>query len=114
MDKIDTQGMSGPANSGGTDNIYPHDENGEPILPRMVIHPRRLFTPEYVKEMKILINEVLDEREYHRKLRMNYDDPTPPGVSYFDTEEFKHSIDEPEPTYPRPKKPVYRLDELQE
>jgi hypothetical protein len=31
---------------------------------------------------------------------MNYDDPTPPGVSYFDTEHFKHSIDEPEPPYP--------------
>ena len=99
-EKIDTQGMSGPAIKGCSDNIYPHDENGEPILPRMVIHPRRLFTPEYVKEMKILINEVLNEREYQRKLRMNYDDPTPPGVSYFDTENFKHSIDEPEPPYP--------------
>tara|TARA_B100000131_G_scaffold167229_1_gene161644 strand:+ start:428 stop:745 length:318 start_codon:yes stop_codon:yes gene_type:complete len=100
-DKIDTQGMSGPAIPGGKDNNYPHDQNGEPILPRMVIHPRRLFTPEYVKEMKILINEVLDEREYQRKLRMNYDDPTPPGVSYFDTEQFKHPINEPEPDYPR-------------
>ena len=65
----------------------------------MMIHPRRLFTPEYVKEMKILINEVLNEREYQRKLRMNYDDPTPPGVSYFDTEHFKHRINEPEPEY---------------
>ena len=37
MDKIDTQGMSGPATPGGSDNIYPHDENGEPILPRAVI-----------------------------------------------------------------------------
>tara|TARA_B100001996_G_scaffold355633_1_gene318350 strand:+ start:107 stop:424 length:318 start_codon:yes stop_codon:yes gene_type:complete len=100
-DKIDTQGLSGPATPGCKDNIYPHDENGEPILPRAVITPRRLFTPEYVKEMKILINEVLDEREYQRKLRMNYDDPTPPGVSYFDTEEFKHTVDESEPNYPK-------------
>ncbi len=99
-EKIDTQGMSGEAVEGCTDNVYPHDENGNAILPRMIIHPRRLFTPEYVNEMKILINEVLDEREYQRKLRMNYDDPTPPGVSYFDTEYFKHSIDEPEPPYP--------------
>ena len=98
-DKIDTQGLSGPAIKGCTDNVYPHDENGEPILPRAVIQPRRIFTPEYVKEMKILINEVLNEREYQRKLRMNYDDPTPPGVSYFDTEHFKHSIDEEEPEY---------------
>ena len=79
--------------------MYPHDENGESILPRAIITPRRLFTTEYVKEMKILINEVLDEREYKRKLRMNYDDPKPPGVSYFDTENFKHRIDEKEPSY---------------
>ena len=99
MEKIDTQGMSGPVTKGCTDNVYPHDENGNAILPRAIITPRRLFTPEYVKEMKILINEVLNEREYQRKLRMNYDDPTPPGVSYFDTEHFKHSIDAPEPPY---------------
>ena len=99
MDKIDTQGLSGPSIKGCTDNVYPHDENGEPILPRMEIHPRRLHTPEMVKEMKILINEVLDEREYKRKMKMAYDDVKPLGVSYFDTEYFKHSVDEPEPPY---------------
>ncbi len=86
-DKIDTQGMSGPANSGGTDNIYPHDENGEPILPRAVITPRRLHTPMMVKELKILINEVLDAREGKT------------GVSYFDTQHFKHTVDEEEPPH---------------
>ena len=100
-DKIDTQGLSGPVTKGCKDNVYPHDADGNPVLPRAVITPRRLMTPEYVKEMKILINEVLDEREYQRKLRMNYDDPTPPGVSYFDTEEFKHTVDELEPNYPK-------------
>ena len=102
MDKIDTQGMSGEGIEGSSctkPNIYEHDENGEPILPSAVITPRRIFTPEYVKEMKILINEVLNEREYQRKLRMAYDNPKPPGVSYFDTEHFKHSIDEEEPKY---------------
>ena len=54
MDKIDTQGMSGPAIPGGKDNNYPHDENGEPILPRAIIRPNRLHTPEIVKELKIL------------------------------------------------------------
>ena len=93
MDKIDTQGMSGP-----TDPNYKGEVRMQPHKP-MMIHPRRLFTPEYVKEMKILINEVLNEREYQRKLRMNYDDPTPPGVSYFDTEHFKHRINEDEPEY---------------
>tara|TARA_R100001463_G_scaffold37896_1_gene81473 strand:+ start:3899 stop:4186 length:288 start_codon:yes stop_codon:yes gene_type:complete len=93
MSKIDTQGMSGPA-----DPNYKPSGKAQKHKP-MMIHPRRLFTTEYVKEMKILINEVLDEREYKRKLRMNYDDPTPPGVSYFDTEHFKHRINEQEPEY---------------
>ena len=93
MDKMDTQGMSAPLdpNYKGPVRVQKHKP--------MMIHPRRLMTPDYVKEMKILINEVLDEREYKRKLRMNYDDPKPPGVSYFDTEHFQHRINEPEPPY---------------
>ena len=82
--KIDTQGMSGPV-----DPNY----KGKPIdqqqreLPKATIQPRRLFTPTYVKELKILINEVLDAREGKS------------GISYFDTEHFKHCIDDPEPDY---------------
>ena len=79
MSKIDTQGMSLPSDSKEW-KIQPHKP--------MEIHPRRLFTPEYVKELKILLNEVLDEREG----KMNY-------TSYFDTEQFKHRINEPEPPY---------------
>jgi len=30
---------------------------------------------------------------------MSYDDVKEPGVSYFDTEHFKHRINEPEPPY---------------
>ena len=99
MEKIDTQGMSGPVTKGCTDNVYPHDENGNPILPRMVIHPMRLFTPEMVKELKILINEVLDEREHKKRLAGAYDDVKPLPPSYFESEKFKHLIDEPEPPY---------------
>ena len=87
MDKIDTQGMSGPAIKGGKDNIYPHDADGNPIYPAATIYPRRLHTPEMVKELKILINEVLDARDGKR------------GVSYFDSEKFAHRINEPEPPY---------------
>ena len=99
MEKIDTQGMSGPVTKGCTDNVYPHAENREPILPRMVIHPMRLFTPEMVKELKILINEVLDEREHKKRLAGAYDDVKPLPPSYFESEKFKHLIDEPEPPY---------------
>ena len=118
MSKIDTQGMSGPVdpNYKGPIRMQPHKP--------MMIHPRRLFTSEYVKEMKILINEVLDEREYQRKLRMAYDDVTPPGDSYFDTEKYKHLVGEEEPPYnghrwennrwvPCHVSPL-RLDEIQE
>ena len=94
MSKIDTQGMSGPA----TPEAIAKAKEGAKHKP-MQVTPHRLFTPEYVKEMKILINEVLDEREYKRKLRMNYDDPTPPGVSYFDTSKFEYRVGEEEPPY---------------
>jgi hypothetical protein len=95
MSKIDTQGMSGPAIKGCTDNVYPHDENGNPILPSAVITPRRLHTPQMVKELKIIINEVLDERAG----RMNY-------TSYFDVDKFKHYVGEEEPEY-KPNKESY-------
>ena len=82
--KIDTQGMSGPIDPNYKGR--PLDEQ-QRDLPKAIIKPRRLFTDEYVKEMKILINEVLDAREGKT------------GVSYFDTEQFKHVIDQPEPDY---------------
>ena len=89
MSKIDTQGMSGPVdpNYKGPVRMQPHKP--------MMIHPRRLFTPEYVKELKILFNEVLDERAG----RMDY-------TSYYDTEEVKHRINESEPEY-KPTKESY-------
>ena len=99
MSKIDTQGMSGPTTPGCSDNIYPHDENGEPILPRAVITPRRLHTPEMVKELKILINEVLDEREHKRRLAGPYDNVEPLPSSYFDTKNFQYYVGEEEPPY---------------
>ena len=96
QDYIDTQGLS-PKMSPEEAAKY-KDRPEQPHKP-MEIHPMRLFTPEMVKEAKILINEVLDEREYKRKLRMSYDNPKPPGVSYFDTEHFQHPINEKEPEY---------------
>jgi hypothetical protein len=63
MSKIDTQGMSGESTEGCTDNVYPRDENGEPIYPPMKITPLTLIEPQLRIELKELINEVLDERE---------------------------------------------------
>ena len=93
MSKIDTQGMSGPVDPNYKGSNKPQEHKP------MEIHPRRLFTPEMVKEAKILINEVLDEREHKRKMKMAYDDVKPLGISYFDTEQFKHRINESEPPY---------------
>jgi len=83
MEKIDTQGMSGPVDPNYKGSLTPQKHKP------MMITPRRLFTPEYVRELKILLNEVLDEREG----KMNYS-------SYFDYEKFAHRINEPEPEYP--------------
>ena len=93
MSKIDTQGMSGPV-----DPNYKSTGKPQKHLP-MMIDPRRLHTPEEVKELKILINEVLDEREYKKKLAGAYDDVKPLPPSYFDRDAFKHRINEPEPDY---------------
>tara|TARA_B100000427_G_scaffold323980_1_gene328291 strand:+ start:1142 stop:1426 length:285 start_codon:yes stop_codon:yes gene_type:complete len=89
--KMDTQGMSGPADPNWKGKPQTHKP--------MMINPRRLFTPEYVREMKILINEILDEREHKKRLAGAYDDVKPLPPSYFDTEHFKHCIDDPEPNY---------------
>ena len=70
MDKIDTQGMSLPGGSKKPSSFTP-----------MKVTPRRLLSPEFVKEMKILINEILDQREG----KMDYD-------SYFDVDKFKYDV----------------------
>ena len=83
QDYIDTQGLS--------PKMTPEEAakyKGKPQVHKPAIfRPRRLFTETYAKEMKILINEVLDEREGKT------------GVSYFDTEHFKHRVGEEEPPY---------------
>ena len=93
MSKIDTQGMSGPVdpNYKGPVRIQPHKP--------MMIYPHRLHTPEMVKELKILINEVLDEREHKKKLKGPYDNVKPLPPSYFDTKHFQHYVGEEEPPY---------------
>ena len=73
MSKIDTQGMSGEATEGCKDNIYPRDENGEPIYPPFNPTPLPLLEPKLREELKALINEVLDERELEKKLNGPYD-----------------------------------------
>ena len=86
--KMDTQGMSMPIDP--NDPEYQKKKKESKIQPHKpwVVKPHRLFTDTYVKELKILINEVLDQREG----RMNY-------TSYFDTEKFKHYVGEEEPEY---------------
>ena len=63
MEKIDTQGMSGEAVKGCTDNVYPHDENGEPILPKGEWRELPIFDDKERKELKEIMIEAL--KEYH-------------------------------------------------
>ena len=83
--KIDTQGMSGPIDPNYKGR--PVEEQQQNLKPA-IITPRRLFTDTYAKELKILINEVLDEREG----KFDY-------VSYFDTKQFQYCVGEEEPPY---------------
>ncbi len=91
--KIDTQGMSLPS-----DPNYKPSGKEQKHKPA-VVTPRRLFTPEYAKEMKILINEVLDEREHKKRMEGAYDDVKPLPPSYFDTKHFQYHVGEEEPPY---------------
>ena len=65
MDKIDTQGLSGPATEGCTDNVYPHDENGDPILPKAKFKELPIFDDKERAELKEIMLEAL--KEYHEK-----------------------------------------------
>ena len=86
---IDTQGMSGPADP----NVK---STGKQEYKPAIVKPRRLFTHTFAKEMKILINVVLDEREGN----FHY-------TSYFDCEQYKHPVTEDAPDYTPHYKPVY-------
>ena len=78
---IDTQGMSGPTD--------PNAKSTEPqVYKPAVTKPRRILTSTDVMELKILIHEVLDEREG----KFHY-------TSYFDTEQYRHPVTEEEPEY---------------
>ena len=93
MSKIDTQGMSGPV-----DPNYKGKPKAQPHKPWLVT-PSRLFTPMMAKELKILINEVLDEREHKKRLKGAYDDVKTLPPSYFDTKHFRYYVGEEEPPY---------------
>ena len=80
QDYIATQGLSPKLSPEEAAKLKDRPREYKP----MMVKPSRLFTETYVKEMKILINEVLDEREYKRKLEGGYDNPEPPPQSYFD------------------------------
>ena len=84
IDYIDTQGLSPKLSPEEAAKVKLSPQKHKP----MEVRPRRLFTPEMVKELKILINEVLDAREG----KMDY-------ISYFDTEHFKYRVGEYEPPY---------------
>jgi len=61
MSKIDTQGMSGPATQGCTDNVYPRDENGEPIYPPANFKVWPIFDDKERAELKEIMLEALRE-----------------------------------------------------
>ena len=65
MEKIDTQGMSGEMVKGCTDNVYPHDADGNPIYPPFNPPPLPIFNDKERAELKEIMLEAL--KEYHDK-----------------------------------------------
>ena len=86
---IDTQGMSGPTDPNAK-------SSGKQEYKPAILKPRRILTSTDVMELKILIHEVLDEREG----KFDY-------TSYFETEKYKHPVTEEEPEYKPHYKPAY-------
>ena len=84
IDYIDTQGLSPKLSPEEKAHLKSNPVESKPAK----VKPHRLHTDMLVKELKILINEVLDEREG----KMDYD-------SYFDVEKFKYRVGEQEPPY---------------
>ena len=87
---IDTQGMGGPMTPEEAKQAQKQEYKPS------VVKPRRILTPTDVMELKILIHEVLDEREG----KFDY-------TSYFETEKYKHPVTEEEPEYKPHYKPSY-------
>ena len=95
MTKIDTQGMGAPMSEEDLAKWKAAGGKSQEYKPA-IVKPRRILTPTDVMELKILIHEVLDEREGN----FHY-------TSYFDTEQYKHPVTEDEPEYTPHYKPVY-------
>jgi hypothetical protein len=92
---IDTQGMGAPLSPEEAAKLKNTKREYKPAS----VTPSRIFTPTDVKELKILINEVLDEREYKKRMKGAYDNVKPLPPSYFDVEHFRHLVTEEEPPY---------------
>lgn len=65
MEKIDTQGMSGPSQKGCMDNVYPKDADGNPIYPPFNPPPLPIFDTKERAELKEIMLEAL--RDFHSK-----------------------------------------------
>ena len=65
MDKIDTQGLSGPVTKGCSDNVYPRDSEGNPIYPPANFKELPIFDDRERAELKEIFLEAL--REFHHK-----------------------------------------------
>ena len=76
LSKIDTQGLSAPSTPEEIERAK--KQKHKP----MMVKPRRLFEDTFVKELKILINEVLDARAG----KMDYQ-------SYFDLEGREYPVE---------------------
>ena len=60
-EKIDTQGMSGDAVKGCTDNVYPHDADGNPIYPPANFKQWPIFDDMERAELKEIMIEALKD-----------------------------------------------------
>ena len=63
--RLDLASVEAQVTKGCTDNVYPHDENGDPILPKAKFKELPIFDDKERAELKEIMLEAL--RDFHSK-----------------------------------------------
>jgi hypothetical protein len=107
-EKMDTQGVSGPAVKGCTDNVYPKDADGNPIYPPANFKVWPIFDDKERAELKEIMLEAL--REWVKETEYLTQATDPEGRYYCSKSDCEGvKFNDTKSDYPS-----YRLDELQE
>ena len=91
---MNTQGMSY-----GDGTVGKSVQEQRDAIPPMKVNKMNLISDALKVELKEIINEVLDEREYKKRVNGSHDNYKEPTASDFEAENFRHFVGDEEPNY---------------